>query len=196
MYLIKEHSITRLYKSFHAITLKDDWENAYFVLMDKLLRCALDTLLHYSTLDTIHYTGYIATLHTAERCPTGHFCLGNFTFLRTASFDLMRASWYVRGVNVTVHSWVTLLHSAAWGFSLSWAAAATKQLLSDAVFQNKQTDQVWWPPRPNCANAGVLKFGVVYSFSPLLAPWLLFFSLHFPFILSQLSNDVQIQLNL
>ena len=95
-----------------------------------------------------------------------------------------------------MHSWVTLLHSAAWGFSLSWAAAATKQLLSDAVFQNKQTDQVWWPPRPNCANAGVLKFGVVYSFSPLLAPWLLFFSLHFPFILSQLSNDVQIQLNL
>ena len=94
------------------------------------------------------------------------------------------------------YSWVTLLHSAAWGFSLSWAAAATKQLLSDAVFQNKQTDQVWWPPRPNCANAGVLKFGVVYSFSPLLAPWLLFFSLHFTFILSQLSNDVQIQLNL
>ena len=111
----------------------------------------------------------------------------------TSLFLLWKVS-YLR--KATVHSWVTLLHSAAWGFSLSWAAAATKQLLSDAVFQNKQTDQVWWPPRPNCANAGVLKFGVVYSFSPLLAPWLLFFSLHFPFISSQLSNDVQIQLNL
>ena len=41
MYPIKEHSITQTYKSFHAITLKDAWENAFFVLMDKLLRCAL-----------------------------------------------------------------------------------------------------------------------------------------------------------
>ena len=41
MYPIKEHSITQTYKSFHAITLKDAWENAFFVLMDKLLRCAM-----------------------------------------------------------------------------------------------------------------------------------------------------------
>ena len=41
MYPIKEHSITKTYKSFHAITLKDVWENAFFVLMDKLLRCAM-----------------------------------------------------------------------------------------------------------------------------------------------------------
>ena len=41
MYPIKEHSITQTYKSFHAITLKDAWENAFFVLMDKLLRCAV-----------------------------------------------------------------------------------------------------------------------------------------------------------
>ena len=41
MYPIKEHSITQTYKSFHAITLKDVWENAFFVLMDKLLRCAM-----------------------------------------------------------------------------------------------------------------------------------------------------------
>ena len=38
-------------------------------------------------------TNSMSTLHTAERCPTEHFCLGNFTFLRTACFDLMRASW-------------------------------------------------------------------------------------------------------
>ena len=42
MYPIKEHSITQTYKSFHAITLKDAWENAFFVLMDKLLRCAVE----------------------------------------------------------------------------------------------------------------------------------------------------------
>ena len=40
MYLIKEHSITRMYKNFDAITLKDVWENAFFVLMDNWLRCA------------------------------------------------------------------------------------------------------------------------------------------------------------
>ena len=41
MYPIKEHSITQTYKSFHAITLKDAWENAFFVLMDNWLRCTL-----------------------------------------------------------------------------------------------------------------------------------------------------------
>ena len=41
MYPIKEHSITQTYKSFHAITLKDAWEKFFFVLMDKLLRCAV-----------------------------------------------------------------------------------------------------------------------------------------------------------
>ena len=41
MYLIKEHSIMRMYKNFHAIMLKDVWENAFFVLMDNWLRCAL-----------------------------------------------------------------------------------------------------------------------------------------------------------
>ena len=41
MYLIKEHSITRMHKSFHAIMLKDVRENAFFVLMDNWLRRAV-----------------------------------------------------------------------------------------------------------------------------------------------------------
>ena len=79
MYPIKEHSITQTYKSFHAITLKDAWENAFFVLMDKLLRCAMALV---NTLEKIECSLGIwdLPLGAVSRAPENIFCPQAATF--------------------------------------------------------------------------------------------------------------------
>ena len=89
--------------------------------------------------------------------------------------------------------WKKLIFIQIWGITKHAARGSETSTIAETLSytgKNSGPRQHWL--RRYCS----LKFGVVYSFSPLLVPWLLFFSLRFHFVSSQPLNDVQIQLNL
>ena len=78
MYPIKEHSITQTYKSFHAIMLKDVWENAFFVQLASDV--SNQRAQYYANVQKFSHNYVERCLRKCIFCPNGQIvevCIGH-----------------------------------------------------------------------------------------------------------------------